>query len=73
MDGRDFIATALRDLNDAECLNALSSMQKNAKKAIAATTAPSISNERQPETLKLFDHYIMNLPATAIEFLGILF
>ena len=76
MDGREFIKKSLELLNDDVIINDLKSKQppKNDKKskALNTTLSPDTKSETvSDKSARFFDHYVMNLPATAIEFLGL--
>ncbi|KAF9211012.1 tRNA(m(1)G37)methyltransferase [Podila verticillata] len=84
MDGREFIRKAVEDLekNGYRPANMVMPTNNKGKKDTKATATPTPSTETKPETeptsevstsstpaFKTFDHFVMNLPATAIEFL----
>ncbi|KAI9234073.1 MAG: Met-10+ like-protein-domain-containing protein [Podila humilis] len=84
MDGREFIRKAVEDLekNGYRPANMVMPTNNKGKKDTKAATTPTPSTETKPETeptsevstsstpaFKTFDHFVMNLPATAIEFL----
>ncbi|KAF9370172.1 tRNA(m(1)G37)methyltransferase [Podila verticillata] len=84
MDGREFIRKAVEDLekNGYRPANMVMPTNNKGKKDTKAATTPTPSTVTKPETeptsevstsstpaFKTFDHFVMNLPATAIEFL----
>lgn len=84
MDGREFIHKAVEDLekNGYRPANMVMPTNNKGKKGTKAATTPTPSTETKSETeptseattsstpaFKTFDHFVMNLPATAIEFL----
>jgi tRNA (guanine37-N1)-methyltransferase len=85
MDGRAFIGQALQDLNEPGTLDALRAawhaQQQARHKSASAAKRRKLAGERGPEGSQPwfpeagrpyyhFDHYVMNLPDTALEFLG---
>ena len=80
MDGRDFIKQSLLDLNSPQIIQEMRGLiskewtrKKNSmssSKVLPLIMPDCLQENINPRT---FDHYIMNLPATAIEFLGMVF
>ncbi|KAJ3412038.1 tRNA (guanine(37)-N1)-methyltransferase [Chytridiales sp. JEL 0842] len=75
MDGRDFVHQALKDLNNPNIISEMNSKRPPNKKSKTdkreskkVQQLPDIPSEDGPQ-FKTFQHYVMNLPATAIEFL----
>jgi tRNA (guanine37-N1)-methyltransferase len=62
MDGREFIKNSIAKLNDGQIHESLASFKKK---------NPKQAEKPIDMSFKVFHHYVMNLPATAIEFLGI--
>ena len=81
IDGAEFIKTSTRELNNIAVLDELKALQlASLNKKRTGTKAPRLNPD--PKTLLpvrrkqlpnsglfVFDHYVMNLPATALEFL----
>ncbi|TPX36420.1 hypothetical protein SeMB42_g07084 [Synchytrium endobioticum] len=77
MDARDFFTIALRDLNDAQ-------VQKSMAAKVKPCNTRSSKKRKQPNGISIsvpsvndgpvkqwFNHYIMNLPAAAVDFLDV--
>jgi hypothetical protein len=83
MDGRTFIKESLAELNNPSTLAELEAKRPLVKvkkpqteKKDEATANVSAQHQEKPAdktSFRIFNHYVMNLPATAIEFLGITF
>ncbi|KAI9331963.1 guanine(37)-N1-methyltransferase [Obelidium mucronatum] len=82
MDGRDFITQSLLDLNNPEIMAEMNSKtpipssHRSSKKKVAEKKAdansvvkPAITVDHAATQFRIFHHYVMNLPATALEFL----
>ncbi|KAJ3044618.1 tRNA(m(1)G37)methyltransferase [Rhizophlyctis rosea] len=82
MDGRDFIRQSLVDLNNADLWKDMDSKAPPKKRQRIhkdQSSAPKLEAPVPPQTspegftssnaFRVFNHYVMNLPATAIEFL----
>ncbi|EGF83617.1 hypothetical protein BATDEDRAFT_85132 [Batrachochytrium dendrobatidis JAM81] len=74
MDGRQFIKQSLEDLNNPAIWNKItkqkptSNDKKRNRKVESPTVAP-LTDQPAISGIRHFKHYVMNLPATAIEFL----
>ncbi|KAJ3383123.1 tRNA(m(1)G37)methyltransferase [Lobulomyces angularis] len=72
LDGRIFIKESILELNKEELIGELRENFVPTKTARVKDTAPSeiqFFKFKENEEFHIFNHYIMNLPATAIEFL----
>ncbi|KAG0221638.1 Met-10+ like-protein-domain-containing protein [Mortierella sp. GBAus27b] len=79
LDGREFIRKATEDLEKSGYKRpppppppVAQKGKKGAAKDVAEAAAPVVAPapiEEEPSSFKTFDHFVMNLPATAIEFL----
>lgn len=71
MDGREFIQKSITFLNDEKSLQSLNALVpiKKMKGKPVAPLVPTEAFQDLPLNSRHFSHYILNLPATAIEFL----
>jgi tRNA (guanine37-N1)-methyltransferase len=79
LDAREFIQNiGLVDLNNSDIMEEMTVKRANARAAKAKSmkkkfVLPACACDQyvaEEGTMRTFDHYIMNLPGTAIEFLG---
>ncbi len=71
MDGRDFIQSSLERINNHATWLELNEFRIQKQEAIHKRKGTKMKPWEAPrQKFRQFDHYIMNLPATAVEFLG---